>query len=134
MVRRYSKKNEITVHHETTKLMPSAVEIENAVLGSYLIDRDAFDTVSDELTEDSFYEEKNRTIFSVIKKMVQESRKVDVLTVTEELAKQGKLEEIGGPGYIAELSSKVASSAHIESHASILARKEHLRSLINITI
>lgn len=133
MVRRYNKKNEITVHHETTKLMPSAVEVENAVLGSYLIDRDAFDTVSDELTEDSFYEEKNRTIFSVIKKMVQESRKVDVLTVTEELAKQGKLEEIGGPGYIAELSSKVASSAHIESHASILARKEHLRSLINIT-
>ena len=57
-------------------------------------------------------------------------RPVDILTVTEQLAKDGTLEEVGGPGYVAELSSRVASSANIEFHANIVAQKSLARQLI----
>ena len=115
------------------RVQPQAVEMEQAVLGALMIDVNAFDLISNILTPESFYDPRNQQVFGVILKLFnsKEGRKpIDVLTVTDQLAKQGKLEEVGGPGYVAELSSGVATSANIEYHARVLAQKALARKLI----
>ena len=94
-------------------LQPQALDAERVVLGALMIDRDAFSVVSDTLRPETLYEPRNQKIFSAIQTLSMEEKPVDIITVTDQLAKDGTLEEVGGPGYILELSSKVASSANI---------------------
>ena len=96
-------------------------ELEKAVLGALMIDKDAYALICGFLKSSSFKEARHQIIFDAIKTLVDDEKPVDILTVAEMLVKMGKLEEIGGPCYIAELTSKVASSAHIEYHARIIA-------------
>ncbi len=111
-------------------LQPQALDVERAVLGALLIDKDAYAVVCELLFPESFYEPRNQMIYSAIRDLSMAERPVDVLTVTEQLAKNGQLEEAGGPAYIAEISSRVASSAHIDYHARIIAQKFLARQLI----
>ena len=112
-------------------LQPQAAEVERAVIGALLIDKDAYAIVCEMLYPESFYEPRNQMVYSAIRDLSLEEKPVDMLTVTEQLAKKGLLEEVGGPAYIAEISSKVASSAHIEYHARIIAQKFLARQLIS---
>ena len=112
-------------------LQPQALEIEKAVLGALLIDKDAYAIVCEMLFPESFYEPRNQMVYAAIRDLSIEEKPVDMLTVTEQLAKKGELEEVGGPAYIAEISSKVASSAHVEYHARIIAQKFLARQLIS---
>ena len=112
-------------------LQPQALDIEKAVLGALLIDKDAYAVVCEMLFPESFYEPRNQMIYAAIRDLSMAERPVDMLTVTDQLAKKGELENIGGPGYIAEISSKVASSAHVEYHARIIAQKFLARQLIS---
>ena len=111
-------------------VQPQALEMERAVLGALLIDKDAYAVVCEMLYPDSFYEPRNQLIYTAIRDLSMDEKPVDVLTVTEQLAKNGTLEEAGGPAYIAEISSRVASSAHIDYHARIVAQKFLARQLI----
>lgn len=112
-------------------VMPQAPEVEKAVLGALMIDKDAYLEVCDLLRPESFYEPRNQMVYEAIMKLSIEESPVDVLTVTDKLGKMGKLEEVGGPGYIAELSSRVASSANIEYHANVVAEKYLSRQMIH---
>ena len=112
-------------------LQPQALEVEKAVLGALMIDKDAYAVVCELLHPESFYEPRNQMVYTAIRDLSMEEKPVDVLTVTEQLAKMGHLEEVGGPGYVAELSSRVASSANIEYHANIVAQKSLARQLIS---
>ena len=112
-------------------LQPQAAEIEKAVIGALLIDKDAYPVVCEILFPESFYEPRNQMLYSAIRDLSIEEKPVDLLTVTEQLAKKGLLEEVGGPAYITEISSKVASSAHVEYHARIIAQKFLARQLIS---
>ncbi len=112
-------------------VMPQAPEVEKAVLGALMIDKDAYLEVCDLLRPESFYEPRNQMVYEAIMKLSMEESPVDVLTVTDKLGKMGKLEEVGGPGYIAELSSRVASSANIEYHANVVAEKYLSRQMIH---
>ncbi len=132
MAKKTYKKEVVHRLDDTAKVTPNAKEFEPAVLGALMIDKDAFDLVNETLTEETFYEPRNGMIYGAIKSLAVRERPIDVLCVTEELARQGRLEEVGGPGYIAELSSRVASSAHIEYHAKVLAQKKMARDLILI--
>ncbi len=114
-------------------VQPQALEVEKAVLGALMIDRDAYMEVCEILHIESFYEPRHQKIYAAIQQLSMEEKPVDVLTVTEQLAKLGVLEEVGGPGYIAELSSRVATSANIEYHANIIADKYLSRQLISYT-
>ncbi|MBQ9361905.1 MAG: replicative DNA helicase, partial [Bacteroidaceae bacterium] len=105
-------------------------ELEEAVIGACLIERDAFGLVSDYLKPQSFYDTKHQKIFAAIQTLAAENHPVDILTVTEQLRKEGDLEYVGGPVAITELSRKVLSSAHIEFHARIIAQKSLARELI----
>ena len=111
-------------------LQPQATDIERAVLGALLVDKDAYAVVCEMLYPESFYEPRNQMVYTAIRDLSMKEQPVDVLTVTEQLARNGQLEEVGGPAYIAEISSRVASSAHIEYHARIVAQKFLSRQLI----
>lgn len=112
------------------KLPPQAVDVEEAVLGALMLERDAFIGVADVLVEECFYKEEHREIFKVIKNLSMQDKPVDLLIVTQELKNKDLLEKVGGPFYITQLTSKVASAAHLEFHARIIAQKYIQRELI----
>ncbi len=118
---------------EIGKLQPQALDFEAAVIGACLIEKDAFSRISDILKPESFYDSKHQAIFTAIQSLSAENKPVDLLTVTEQLRTQGALEDAGGPVYIAQLSQRVLSSAHIEYHAHIIAQKSLARQLITYT-
>ncbi|NLI63207.1 MAG: replicative DNA helicase [Bacteroidales bacterium] len=119
--------------NEYGKIQPQAVDLEEAVLGALMIEKDAYSLVCEILRPESFYEHKHQLIYEAIAELAMNQRPVDILTVKDQLAKQGNLEEVGGPFYITQLSSKVASSAHIEYHARIIAQKYLARELISFS-
>lgn len=115
------------------RIQPQAPELEEAVLGALMIEKDAYSLVSEILRPESFYEHRHQLIYAAITDLAVNQQPVDILTVKEQLAKRGDLKEVGGPFYITQLSSKVASSAHIEYHARIIAQKYLARELITFT-
>lgn len=112
------------------KLPPQAIPMEEAVLGALMLDKDALPVVLDILSPSTFYLESNKYIYEAMKSLFGKSQPIDLLTVTEELKRQGNLDKIGGPYYLVELTNKVASAANIEYHARILAQKHIQRELI----
>lgn len=128
---RRRQSNNTTNYGIVGKVQPQAVEIEEAVLGAIMLEKDAFSKVSELLSVETFYERKNQIVFAAIQKLALEQKPIDLLTVTEQLKADGTLDEIDGPYYIATLTSKVGSAAHIEFHASIIAKKHLQRQLIS---
>ncbi|NPD92827.1 replicative DNA helicase [Xylanibacter muris] len=112
-------------------IQPQALDVEKAVLGALMIDKDAYAVVCEILYPESFYEPRNQMIYSAVRTLSLDEKPIDVLTITDQLAKDGKLDAVGGPVYISELSSRVASSANIEYHARIIAQKFLARQLIS---
>jgi len=115
------------------RIPPQALEIEEVVLGALLIDKSAYGLISDLLKPEVFYKDSHVLIYSVIQKLVYNSEPIDLLTVSHELRKQDKIKEVGGIGYVSELTNKVASSDNIEIHARILLQKYMQRELIRIS-
>jgi len=112
---------------------PQALDLEEAVLGAMLLEKDAPVRVLDVLMTEVFYHDSHQIIYEAIKKLFDEGEPVDLLTVTESLRKSAKLEAAGGAYYITQLTNKVASSANIEFHAKILVQKYIQRELIRIS-
>jgi len=115
------------------KIPPQAVELEEVVLGAMMLEKDALANVIEILKAEVFYKESHKLIYTAINHLFNESQPVDILTVTNELKTMGKLDMAGGPYYIAQLTSKVASSANIEFHSRILLQKYIQRELIRIS-
>ena len=119
---------------EYKKLIHRLNRIEGQIRGiKGMLEKDAYSIVSEILKPESFYEKAHEKIYAAIVDLAISQRPVDMLTVTEQLKKRGELEEVGGPFYISQLTSKVASSAHIEYHARIIAQKYLARELISFT-
>lgn len=119
------------VNNNSIHMQPQAVDIEKMVLGALMVDKDAFSIVSEILHPETFYEPRSQKIYKAIQTLSLNEDPVDIMTVVEELKREGTLDDIGGAGYILELSERVASSAHIEYHAKILAQKYLARQLIS---
>ena len=115
------------------KLPPQAVEIEEAVLGALMLERDALSTVIDILHPQSFYKDAHQDIYEAIVDLFNDSQPIDIKTVTHQLRKVGKLEIVGGAHYVSELTAKVNSAANIEYHARIIAEQSIKRELIKIS-
>ena len=118
---------------EYGKLPPQAVDLEEAVLGALLLEKDALTEVIDILQPPSFYKEAHQKIYATIQTLFQRSDPIDMLTVKKELQKEGELEIVGGPGYIVQLTNKISSAANVEFHARIIAQKSIQRELIRIS-
>jgi len=112
------------------KMQPQAIELEEAVLGALMLDREALDLVSDVLSPQTFYLESNQNIYAAILSLSAQSEPIDMLTVTNRMKTLGTLDASGGGYYLVELSNRVASAANIEHHARIIAQKHIQRELI----
>lgn len=115
------------------KMPPQAVELEEAVLGALMLEKDALTEVVDILKPESFYKDAHYRIFGAIQRLFTRSEPVDILTVTQELKKTGELEIVGGAYYITQLTNRVASAANAEFHARIIAQKFIQRELIRVS-
>jgi replicative DNA helicase len=115
------------------RIPPQAVDLEEAVLGAIMLERDAVLSVIDILKRESFYKESHQRIYQAIIDLSSQQKAIDILTVTEELRRKKELEEIGGPLVITQLTSKVASAAHLEFHARIIQQKYIQRELIRVS-
>jgi replicative DNA helicase len=121
------------INLEKGKIPPQAVDLEEVVLGAMLIDKKGVDEVIDILHPDVFYKDSHQYIYEAIFKLFESSEPVDLLTVSAQLKRDGRLELVGGDFYLIKLTQKVASSAHIEFHARIILQKFIQRSLIKIS-
>jgi len=117
---------------EPGKVPPQAIDIEEAVLGAIMVEKDAVIIASEILKPECFYKESHQIIFKSIQDLSTRLEPIDLYTVTEELRRQGKLEEVGGASYIANLSSSVGSAAHLEYYSKIVAQKYIQRELIRV--
>jgi replicative DNA helicase len=121
------------INLEKGKIPPQAIDLEEVVLGAMMIDKKGVDEVIDILNPEAFYKEAHQYIFEGIFKLFENSEPIDLLTVSSQLKKDGRLDLVGGDFYLISLTQKVSSSAHIEFHARIILQKYIQRSLIKIS-
>jgi replicative DNA helicase len=134
--RRNTQQNQKTIEQinaQYGKIPPQAIEVEEAVLGALMLERDAYVTVADIIDTRSFYKEEHQKIFEAIKYLSTHEKPVDLLMVTQELKNRNLLDEVGGPMMITQLTSRVASAAHIEFHSRIIAQKYIQREMIRVS-
>ena len=112
------------------KIPPQALDVEEAVLGALMLEKDALSAVIDILKPDTFYSEQNQLIFMAIQDLFKESKPIDILTVTSQLRFKGDLERVGGAFRVTELTNRVGSAANIEYHARLISEKFIMRELI----
>jgi replicative DNA helicase len=112
------------------RVPPQAIEVEQAVLGSMLIDREAVPKALEILDQESFYRDAHAKIFQAMTALFEKSEPIDVTTVTEELRRRSQLDAVGGAFYLTELTMKITSAANVEAHAYIVLEKAILRKLI----
>lgn len=134
-VRRKTSRKKDDVNLETLGLEmgnkpPQALDVEEAVIGSLLVEPSCVDEAMEELSPSCFYSEKHRLIFEAMVSLVNEHSPIDLLTVSQKLKSNGNLEIAGGPVALAQLSQKVGAAAHIEVYIKILKQKSIQRELI----
>jgi len=115
------------------KVPPQAKDLEEAVLGAIMLEKNAFDTVIEILKPECFYVDAHQRIFSAMQSLANKSQPIDILTVAEELRSREELEMVGGPYYVTKLTNTVVSSANIDAHARIVLQKFIQRELIRIS-
>ena len=123
----YEKLTEATV---AGVVPPQAVELEEAVLGALMLERDSIIAVQEYVRPDTFYTDEHKIIYSAIESLSAELKPIDLYTVTERLKVRGELKKVGGAAYLAQLTQKVGSAANVEFHAKIIAQKYVQRELI----
>ncbi|MDP2865798.1 MAG: replicative DNA helicase [Elusimicrobiota bacterium] len=116
-----------------SKVPPHSTEAEMAVLGAMLIEKEVIENVTEILQPKHFYNDKHGRIFEAILDLRTRNLPVDVVTLSEELKKNGRLEELGGQKYLSDLMEKVSTSAHTQAYAQIVKEKSLLRELIRVS-
>ena len=115
---------------ELGKVPPNDIEAEQAIIGSMLTDKDAVISAIEFLKPQDFYREDNKTIYEAILNLYSRSEPVDIITVRAELESMGKLDNVGGLEYLAELPEKVPTTANASKYIKIVEEKSTLRNLI----
>ena len=109
---------------------PQSIDMEVAVLGALMVEQDSYSLVAELLKPESFYDHRHQLIYQAIQTLNAEQKPVDIMTVIEQLERTDHLEASGGEVYLMQINAQVASSAHIEYHAKIIAQKSLQRQLI----
>ena len=115
---------------DVTRIPPHSVESEQSILGSILLDKDAIITVSETIRPSDFYKEAHKIIYECMLKLSNKNEPIDLITLTEELKKQGHLDDVGGISYITSLSTIVPTTSNVKYYADIVKEKSVLRQLI----
>lgn len=112
------------------RIPPQNIEAEQSLLGALLIDKDTMTRIGDIVHEEDFYKDAHRVIYENMLTLYGKHEPIDLLTLTNILSTQGKLEMVGGRAYLVQLSSAVPSAAHSIHYANIISKKATLRRLI----
>ncbi|MDR3181269.1 MAG: replicative DNA helicase [Prevotellaceae bacterium] len=118
---------------ELGKKPPQALDLEEAILGAVMLEKEAIFNVQGLLKPESFYKEAHQKIYRAALELSSNHDPIDIYTVSEELKKKGVLDEVGGYYFLSQLTLKVGSAAHVEYHAKIVAQKYIQRELIRIS-
>lgn len=129
----FGQRPEIMIKKPTVKLPPQNIEAEQTVLGSILIDKHAINKVADTLGPDDFYGPANERVYNAILELHQKNQPIDISTVTNHLKEKKILKDIGGSGYLADLTNMVTTAANVDHYAKIVKEKKVLRDLIEIS-
>lgn len=113
------------------KIPPQDLEVEQSVLGALLIDKNAIIKVADILTSKDFYSPIHERIFEAIIDLYEKHQPIDILSLTTKLKEKDLLKDIGGSGYLAELTNKVPTASHVDHYAKVVKEKKILRDIIN---
>jgi replicative DNA helicase len=131
----YNKKkydNTASIAEQYGKVPPQATDIEETILGALMLEKDAIFSVIDILKPEIFYKEAHSKIYKAVIALSIDHKPIDIHTVSEQLRLEGNLDDIGGPYVLAQLTNKVASTAHLEFHSRIIAQKYIQRELIRV--
>lgn len=118
---------------EILKVPPQSIEAEQSVLGGLMLDNRAIDQTADKLVADDFYRKEHRLIYKAISRLCEENSPADVVTVSEQLEKNGELEDVGGLAYLGTLAKNTPSAANIGAYANIVRERSILRNLLSVT-
>ena len=123
--------------YESLKIPPHSIEAEQSVLGGLLLsglsnDSSAWDTIADKVVETDFYRQDHRLIFRAIADLAEDSKPLDLITVSEWLKQRNELENAGGFVYLATMAKDTPSAANIKAYAEIVREKSILRQLISV--
>ena len=124
---------DINTNLDLGKLPPQALDLEESVLGALMLEKDALTNVIDILKPENFYKDANKEIYQSIIDLFNDSEPIDLLTVTSQLKKNGKLEYVGGSLYVTQLTTRVNSASNIEYHARIILEQSIKRQLIEVS-
>ncbi|MFL6535002.1 MAG: DnaB-like helicase N-terminal domain-containing protein, partial [Pseudomonas sp.] len=131
--------NEITAPEQydlqtaALKVPPHSIEAEQAVLGGLMLDNNAWERVLDQVSDGDFYRHDHRLIFRAIARLADQNMPIDVVTLAEQLDKEGQTSQVGGLGYLGELAKNTPSVANIKAYAQIVRERATLRQLIGIS-
>ena len=131
----FSKKENLGLvsNIELGKLPPQALDLEESVLGALMLEKEALTNIIDILKPENFYKDANKEIYQAIIDLFNNSQPIDLLTVTNQLKKNGTLDIVGGSYYITKLTTRVNSASNIEFHSRIILEQSIKRELINIS-
>lgn len=110
---------------------PQAVDVERAVLGAIMLDRNALDKVAAAVQPECFYDKRNQIIYEAMISLYESNEPIDSVSLYEELKKSNKIESTGGPVYISKLAQDISSAANVEYHSKVVLEKWILRKLIS---
>ena len=116
-----------------SRIPPQNIEAEQSVLGAMMLDKEAIAKASEILTSEDFYREAHRVIFNAMLELYNKNEAVDMVTITDILRRDNKLEDIGGIAYITALANVVPTAANVKYHADIIAEKSVLRQLVRVS-
>lgn len=115
---------------QQTTTPPQSLDVEASLLGSLLIDTDGFIKIGDAIQSEDFYDDKHRMIFGAMRILHEKRSPIDILTLSEQLKNESRLDLIGGASFLTELTNTVPTAAHLEQYAQIVAEKAIRRRLI----
>ena len=131
----FSKKENLGLvsNIELGKLPPQALDLEESVLGALMLEKEALTNIIDILKPENFYKDAHKEIYQSIIDLFNDSQPIDLLTVTNQLKKNGTLDIVGGSYYVTKLTTRVNSASNIEFHSRIILEQSIKRELINIS-
>jgi replicative DNA helicase len=118
------------IRHDEVRTPPHSVEAEQAVLGGLMLDANAWDAVADIVTAADFYRRDHRLIFEAIAEVAETRGSCDAVTVSENLERKGRLEEIGGLAYLGTIARDTPSASNVRAYAEIIRERSILRQLV----
>ncbi|WP_087024477.1 replicative DNA helicase [Thaumasiovibrio subtropicus] len=117
---------------DAIKMAPHSLEAEQSVLGGLMLDNEKWDSVAEKLMASDFYSRPHRVIYEAVKVVLDAGQPLDLITLSEQLERQDKLDEVGGFAYLAELAKNTPSAANITAYADIVQERSLIRGMISV--